>query len=925
MTALHLWLIALGAGLAAGPVILHLLMQEKPKRMVFPALRFVLQKQYVALRSMRLRHWLLLLLRVAVIALVALALSRPAAATALFGGYILLGVTLLSGVFFLFLTLFWRNRSGQVDGTVPVRSGVRSAQQRSWNRSWPLILLSFIVAGHVVAAGYLGLQLASGDDGPVLSGKQPVTAAIVVDTSPRMNYRYNNQSRLQQAQEMAHAILEQLPAGSQLAILDSSPESPGLSLDLAAAGQQIDSLQTSFQSVNLVQRAKAALELLDDSPLDNRELYLISDLTRPSWTSAGSQPRLQLDDRDGMVYLVDVGMKSYDNWSVSAWNMPNPSITPGGVFKVNCTISRQAVEGGEEDLVQAVAADHLSKDGEGSDTPEATMDSSTDGGPLVTAEGSSREPETRTVRLLIEKPQPGRPVHRNGETLTSTEFWERFTQVTLAPGQSMEVGFQVANLPKGEHQAWVEIVGGDALPFDNQRYMTVRVEDAWQALVVNGPGVKEANLVEAISPTELREAGQTSFACKVIEAPEMETLVLSDYRVVFLLDPAPLDDNQWRLLQRYVKNGGSLAVFLGHNALSSVGQKATVDPAFQTTLARELLPGRLEDPWRSPEGQLALDPIAWDHPIFSRMKDLRTQFIWGRLPVFMHFGLRIEGQSDPTDDTAEDQSADSPGPGANGESGPPQSGDRSDSPAPDRTLPASRDTDSTLRAVRVLATFTNNMPAICETTYGQGQVITLTTPITDPVRPEDRRPWNSFMVDIGDWSFMYYLLINEISEYLATSQASSLNGFVGESFFLSSDSLDSPGRFALFRPNNQEPIEIPVEKGRVFVDFTRQPGSYRLSGLNTQNEPVQRGFSVNVATGISELTRIGKSQLDSILGKGHYLVAETEDQIVRNQGQGRVGLEFYPSLIRFLAILFLCELMFSNFFYRSPPTSGPTT
>lgn len=901
MSALHLWLIALGGGLAFGPVILHLLMQEKPKRMVFPALRFVLQKQFVARRSMRLRHWLLLLLRMGLIALVALALARPAAATALFGSYLLLGVTIVSGLFFTFVLLFWKNRSGQNEGP-PSRS--TRANTATGFQSWPLALLGLVVAGHVVAAGYLSTQLWSGDTGPVLTGKQPVTAAIVVDTSPRMNYRFNNQTRLQRAQQLAKAIVEQLPAGSQLAVLDSGNEAPGLSLDIAAAGQQIDNLQTTYQSVTLARRARAALELLEESPLESKELYLISDLTRPSWVGEGRQIKIDRQDDEGITYLVDVGMKAYDNWSLSRWETPTPSITPGGVFRVNCTVTRAAADTSNQNLVDEVAADHLTSDDEPSS--DADVDSANNTNSLIAANDTGLQPETRTVRLLIEKPQEGRPVYRDGKTITSDQYWERFTQVTLAPGQSMEVSFQVANLPRGEHQARIVVDGGDALPFDNQRYLTVRVEDAWPALIVAGPGVDDSNLVEAISPTELREDGQTSFNCKVVSATEIGTLVLGDYRVVFLLDPGPLSQLQWTQLRRYVDNGGSMAVFLGHNALNGLANKLTVDDSFLDPVARTLLPGKLEDPWRNPDGELALDPIAWDHPVFARMKNLRTQLVWGRLPIFMHFGLTMDTPTEVEQSGPSDQGADSAR----------NSGDGG-SPATD----VAGDEDSSMRSVRVLATYTNNLPALCETTYGQGQVITLTTPITDPTRPEGRLPWNSFSVG-NDWSFMYFLLINEISRYLATSQASSLNGEVGESFFINSDDVNDPQRYALFRPENQEPLDIQVEKGRLFVDFTDRPGSYHLTGRNPQNEVVQRGFSVNVPNGVSELTRVGKPQLDTILGRGRYLVAETEDQIIRNQGQGRVGLEFYPSLIRLLAVLFVCEMLFSNFFYRSPATAS---
>ena len=50
-----------GLGLAAIPILLHLLMRAKPKRLIFPALRLILQRRKQNTRRMQLRHfWLLL-------------------------------------------------------------------------------------------------------------------------------------------------------------------------------------------------------------------------------------------------------------------------------------------------------------------------------------------------------------------------------------------------------------------------------------------------------------------------------------------------------------------------------------------------------------------------------------------------------------------------------------------------------------------------------------------------------------------------------------------------------------------------------------------------------------------------------------------------------------------------------------------------
>src|SRR5688500_11723912 len=66
-----------GAVLIALPIVLHLIMRREAQKLRFPALRFVKQRRTVNQHRLRLRHWLLLALRCAIIALLAFALARP--------------------------------------------------------------------------------------------------------------------------------------------------------------------------------------------------------------------------------------------------------------------------------------------------------------------------------------------------------------------------------------------------------------------------------------------------------------------------------------------------------------------------------------------------------------------------------------------------------------------------------------------------------------------------------------------------------------------------------------------------------------------------------------------------------------------------------------------------------------------------------
>jgi hypothetical protein len=66
-----------GAVLIAVPIVLHLIMRREAQRIKFPALRFVQQRRNLNQHRLRLRHWLLLALRCAIIAFLAFALARP--------------------------------------------------------------------------------------------------------------------------------------------------------------------------------------------------------------------------------------------------------------------------------------------------------------------------------------------------------------------------------------------------------------------------------------------------------------------------------------------------------------------------------------------------------------------------------------------------------------------------------------------------------------------------------------------------------------------------------------------------------------------------------------------------------------------------------------------------------------------------------
>jgi hypothetical protein len=78
----------------------------------------------------------------------------------------------------------------------------------------------------------------------------------------------------------------------------------------------------------------------------------------------------------------------------------------------------------------------------------------------------------------------------------------------------------------------------------------------------------------------------------------------------------------------------------------------------------------------------------------------------------------------------------------------------------------------------------------------------------------------------------------------------------------------------------------------------------------------RRGFSVNLESRQTDLSRVSEMTLDETLGKGRFKLAKTKKEIVREQGYRREGKKFFSFLLTLFAIVVLLEFLMSNRFYR---------
>ena len=310
-----------GSLLVTIPIVLHLVMRQQPKQMIFPALQFLRQRRETNQRKLQLRHWLLLLLRCLAVLVAALALAGPSVASAKVGVWVII-VTLVGLLLMIAGTL------------------VISVVQK---RSRTIILA---LAGTAALIGIVLVVLffmATSGNADVMIGDQraPVAAVIVVDTSPGMEYQHRNSTALANAKDTALWLIRQLPIGSDVAVLSSRQEPAVFSIDLAAAKKSVERLEVTTVPRTLPDALASAIKLASSSKQQRHEIYIFTDQSRRSWQSEtvdDSVKRLAAE-RTTQIYVVDVGAPKPTNFALGEISLSAQRLSQNGRLQIDVPVS----------------------------------------------------------------------------------------------------------------------------------------------------------------------------------------------------------------------------------------------------------------------------------------------------------------------------------------------------------------------------------------------------------------------------------------------------------------------------------------------------------------------------------------------------------------------------------------------------------
>ena len=385
-----------------------------------------------------------------------------------------------------------------------------------------LLLLALRVLILLVA----GLALANIRGGSILGGAgAPVAHVFILDDSLSMGQRVGADSLFQKATTDLGRLIASLPDGDTVAVLSASrPDSAepfgklvfARDLQTEAFPRRLAALRPTDLRAKSPESLAAARDLLATQKDRTRRAYLLSDFRRGEFTdrvAAEALRKAAADLGDAELHLLDYGLPAKSNLTVAKVEM----------------VDRVAVAG-VRTRFQAWVRNH------GTEPVEAAS-------------------------LAV---QVG-PV-----TLPAMELGP------VGPGETVGKPFAYTFAEPGSAAVDVTVTA-DVLPADNRAALAVRVRDALRVLIVDGApdatlpqAAASFCLARAIDPTGRGDFGQRA---EVVAAAALGDVAFDDYDMVILANvgtlPSATDDAgrivypQVAALERYVRSGGGLAVFVG--------------------------------------------------------------------------------------------------------------------------------------------------------------------------------------------------------------------------------------------------------------------------------------------------------------------------------------------------------------------------
>lgn len=563
--------------LAAGiPVVLHLLNKIRSPVVPFPTLRFLKITAQKTSRKRQLQQWFLLLLRMIVFALIAMAIASPfirggsSGLAYTFILMLLIGMALVALAVTL-LTTARTSKPAAESESAALNADQTPAPTRTQRFAIPsLLLLAGLVAAAWSVFGLTSNTFFSSDSGGYTG--RATAAVLLIDNSHSMLARQDSLSRLQRAKEFSRQILADTVKPAEAAIVLTNPGKiatmDALTTDTTALLGQIDRMEPAGVATPMRENVRKALDLLNQSRQPMKMLLVVSDMARPNFSNPDVFSALK-DVQDPKGYLGVL--------------MPVGVGQPSDVGIADITIA-----GG-----QTVVGSELLLD--------------------VQVINNSDSGDVKDLELLVDdQPVPGQKPR---------------VQLGAAGTASARAAVRIPYRPTtpGFHRITVRLANtADAAEWNNQRSLVLNISKQVNVLVVGSDAAVRPRspaffTMAALNPFagSKDESRPWSVVPRYVAVSEAAKMNLSGQAAVFLCDVRQVPADMAEALARYAQNGGRIVMMLGPSIDSTQYN--------QTLAAQKILPGTLTAPVQTAAGTTA-EWVDVTTDIFANLFDSQEPF-----------------------------------------------------------------------------------------------------------------------------------------------------------------------------------------------------------------------------------------------------------------------------------------------------------
>jgi len=494
-------------------------------------------------------------------------------ATAFLGGLAAMSVPVI-------IHMLQSPRARQID--FPSIRFLKMVQKKATRRTRLKNLLLMVMRMLLIALISLGMAQPSrqSEETNVLPDA-PVSMVLVLDNSYSMGYRDRGRSRFEQAKDAAMGLLDTLKPGDEVAVLLMNETAESYigdfttdlervktalrAAELSVVGSNADpALREALRLANKAGTAAAqakpttevdaeAAKALEDAEQRRRkEIHILTDLQALAWEPVLESGFLKNVATDARIFVTSFGRKG----------SPNAYIE--------------------------------SADVSASGTGEATVTA------MVRASGAGSPGNIVTLSI-------------NGRNVAQETF-------AVRPGQPTSVPMVARFGDSGTFRCELSLQE-DSLSIDDRYCFTVDVGERSEVLIVDGdpstvPHLSESFFVRmALNPGgAYGDEGPSVFSVRVITPAELPAADLGGLRSVILCNAGALGGDSLLKLENFLREGGSVWVFLGDR----------VSPENYNQWS--FLPVHLTQPYGDPSKKrsFAFAGQRGDHPLFKNDLDLRS-------------------------------------------------------------------------------------------------------------------------------------------------------------------------------------------------------------------------------------------------------------------------------------------------------------